>query len=104
CGQRRFAATAGVHCDWKHRERRIAHTRPYEDRRQTLARYRSRARSSRWLVHVRETIAAGSPRDRGARDDFRGERVEARAAASAWCFASAFGTNAPTLASWLRLT
>ena len=82
CGQRRFAATPGVHCNGQHGQHRLAHSRPNEDGWQTVARYRSRARSSRGLVRARGTTAAGSPRDRGASNDFCGTRVEALAAAS----------------------
>src|SRR5262249_40233157 len=50
-----------------------------------------RARSSRRFVRVRGTAAAGSPRDRAARNNFRRPCVERL------CFASAFNTNASTL-------
>src|SRR4030095_13906026 len=73
CGQRRFAATARVHSDWQHGEYRLTHTRPHEGGRQTFARHGSRARTLSRFVRVRGTAAAGSPRDRGARDDFRGD-------------------------------
>src|SRR6266550_314615 len=44
CGQHRFAATAGVHCDWQHCERSLARARPDQEGRQTSARHRRRAR------------------------------------------------------------
>jgi hypothetical protein len=65
------------------RARSPAMSGPNEDDWQTFACRRSRARSSRGLVRVRGTTVAGSPRDRGTRDDFRCVRVEPFAAANA---------------------
>lgn len=58
CGQRRFPATAGVHCDRRHGQRSLAHTRPDENGGQTVARHRGSARSLSRLIHLRGTTTA----------------------------------------------